>query len=312
MADSVKGIEYEAATYIGKLRPSGAMHNTKKKALYEVIIRAKSKTGYEQLHPKSETTEAVEQSSPDEASPRVVRWVNKPRIVQFNAGRIEFSIPFQVGIAVVLGAILVVLLAFRLGQNFSGKETPNSTAVKAAVKEPAPKLTVNKPIVKDTTDARPAVNRPAVKDTTDAKPAVNKPALKETTVAKPAPAVTTPDANRQTAAVGPAQQASTPSTSSGQAGKNRIVIQTYQVKSHLEPAKTYFDKLGVATEIIEKDNWYYLVTKNKYDSIDKPGSSGYLARQKIIELGAGYKAPPGHETFGPKPFSDAFGMKFDE
>ena len=86
----------------------------------------------------------------------------------------------------------------------------------------------------------------------------------------------------------------------------------YQVRAHLEPAKEYFDKMGVATEIIEKDNWFYLVTKNKYDNPGKAGTDGYLARQKIIELGAGYKAPAGFETFGPNPFSDAYGKRFDD
>jgi hypothetical protein len=70
--------------------------------------------------------------------------------------------------------------------------------------------------------------------------------------------------------------------------------------------------MGVATEIIEKNNWYYLVTKNKYDNPEKAGTDGYLAKQKIIEIGSGYKAPVGFESFGPKPFSDAFGMRFDE
>jgi hypothetical protein len=86
----------------------------------------------------------------------------------------------------------------------------------------------------------------------------------------------------------------------------------YQVRTHLEPVQEYFDKMGVATEIIEKNNWYYLVTKNGYDNPDKPGTDGFLAKQKIIELGAGYKAPAGKETFGPKPFKDAFGMRFEE
>jgi hypothetical protein len=95
-------------------------------------------------------------------------------------------------------------------------------------------------------------------------------------------------------------------------GKNRIVIQMYQVRSHLEPVKEYFARLGVETDILEKNNWFYLVTKNKYDNVDKPGTDGYAAKQKIVELGLGYKAPSGFESFGTKPFSGAFGMKFDE
>ena len=97
-----------------------------------------------------------------------------------------------------------------------------------------------------------------------------------------------------------------------QTGNNRIVIQTYKLRSHLEPVKQYFAQFGIETEIIQVGEWYYLVTKNKYDNPQKPGTSGFYARQKIIELGANYKAPPGFEPFGDKPFSDAFGMKFDQ
>ena len=38
------------------------------------------------------------------------------RIVQFTAGRIEISIPYQLAIAVFLGVVLLALVVFRLGQ----------------------------------------------------------------------------------------------------------------------------------------------------------------------------------------------------
>jgi hypothetical protein len=144
----------------------------------------------------------------------------------------------------------------------------------------------------------------ATKAPAAAKPVVDK-LMSPKPVTQDTPAVKQPTAQDTSAASVAANQP--PST-----GKNRIVIKVYQVRSHLEPAKEYFDKLGVATEIIEKNSWYYLVTKNKYDNPGKTGTDGYLARQKIVELGAGYKAPVGFETFGPKPFSDAFGMRFDD
>ena len=95
-------------------------------------------------------------------------------------------------------------------------------------------------------------------------------------------------------------------------GNNRIVIQTYQVRAHLEPVKQYFARFGIETEVRRIDNWYYLVTENRYDNPEKPGTDGYLAKQKIIQLGAEYKAPAGYETFGSSPFHDAYGMRFDE
>jgi hypothetical protein len=232
--------------------------NTKKKALYEVITRAGSKTGYEQMHPKvGDKDSAVQQGGGTVAPPNAVRWVRKPSVVQFNAGRIEFSMPYQLGIAVLLAAVLVIVVAFRLGERVGNPSTSSG----------------------QTSLAKPRLPR----------------AEQAPKVVEPAPAA-----------------AVTPSTGSAQTGRNRIVIQMYQVRAHLEPVQEYFDKLGVATEIIEKNNWYYLVTKNGYDNPDKPGTDGYVAKQKIIELGASYKAPAGKETFGPKPFKDAFGMRFEE
>ena len=95
-------------------------------------------------------------------------------------------------------------------------------------------------------------------------------------------------------------------------GNNRIVIQTYESREQLEPVKLYFAEKGVQTEIRKIGDRYYLVTGQKYDNPEREGTEGYQAKQKIIEIGAGYKAPPGYENFGIKPFSDAYGMRFDD
>ena len=97
-----------------------------------------------------------------------------------------------------------------------------------------------------------------------------------------------------------------------QQGNNRIVIQTYQFRAALEPVKQYFAQFGIETEIRKIDDWYYLVTKNKYENPKRVGTDGWLAKRKIIELGAKYKAPQGYESFGSRPFYDAFGKKFDD
>jgi len=96
------------------------------------------------------------------------------------------------------------------------------------------------------------------------------------------------------------------------AGGNRIVIQTFKVRAQLEPVRDYFASAGLATEIKSQGDWYYLVTRDKYENPDNPTTEGYRVKQKVIQLGTEYKAPPGYETFGPKPFHDCYGMRFDD
>jgi len=96
------------------------VRNKRKKALYEVMSKARDKPGFgrtlEQMRPKrsDESKSAVNA----EASKATARWMRKPRIVQFNFGRIEFSMPYQLAVALVLGLILLVLASFRLGQEY--------------------------------------------------------------------------------------------------------------------------------------------------------------------------------------------------
>jgi hypothetical protein len=94
-------------------------------------------------------------------------------------------------------------------------------------------------------------------------------------------------------------------------GDNLIVITSYDVSSHLEPVKQYFATYGIATEIIKRGSRYLLVTQNRFNSIDKPGTDGYEMKKKIISVGANYKPPAGSgfESFGTKPFQDVYAMK---
>ncbi|MDD5011885.1 MAG: hypothetical protein PHQ00_07160 [Phycisphaerae bacterium] len=96
-------------------------------------------------------------------------------------------------------------------------------------------------------------------------------------------------------------------------GDNAIVITSYNLRSHLEPVKQYFAQFGIATEIIQRGSRYLLVTQNRFDSIDKAGSDGYVMKRKIISVGANYKPPAGSgfESFGTKPFQDVYGMKIN-
>jgi hypothetical protein len=90
----------------------------RKKALYEVIGRGQLKQGQSQAFEKPPPDEppAARAESETDASPAALEWPKKPRIVQINAGRIEFSIPYQAAVAAVLVLILLLLMAYKLGQ----------------------------------------------------------------------------------------------------------------------------------------------------------------------------------------------------
>lgn len=91
----------------------------KKKALYEVMSRTRPTYGRTlgKLHPEESGKKEPTTAKPDRTMPKnaAQRW-RKPRIAQFNAGRVEISIPYQLAIALLLGFILLILVAFRLGQ----------------------------------------------------------------------------------------------------------------------------------------------------------------------------------------------------
>lgn len=242
-------------------------YKRKKVAFYEVIRRTGTKPRYDkpsgQSHPqesgdrKSDTTGFAAASLG-----RRARWPTRQRILLFNAGQIEISLSYQLAVAILLGFVLLILVAFRLGQNLSSKAVTDSVvSPKAAQKLP------EHMIAKVPGEAELVERVPSV--------------VQESAAA---------DAG----------------------GNNRIVIQTWQVRAQLEPVKEYFASCGIETEIISEGGWYYLVTREKYDNPGNPGTNGYAARQKIIELGAKYEPPPGSATFGPKPFHDAYGKRFDE
>ncbi len=93
------------------------------------------------------------------------------------------------------------------------------------------------------------------------------------------------------------------------AGNNRIVIQAWKNETQLIPVQAYFSGHGIETEIRKIGQTYYLVTTAKYDNPQRPGTDGYRAKQRIVELGAGYEAPAGYGSFD---FKSAYGMKFDD
>jgi hypothetical protein len=238
-----------------------------KMALYEVMGKGSAGKTLERLQPEKAPKEHPAPEAPAKEPPRKLsRWPMKPRIVQFNAGRVEFSMPYQIGIVILLGVLLVMVVAFRLGQMAS----------------------VNSPASNEQGGQPPAnAGRLEGPPTGTKKPPT-----------KTVKGVSPDDKQKQTTLTSK--------------GNNRIVIQTYAVRADLEPVKKYFAQFGIETRIIPINNGWFLVTEQKYENPRNPGTDGFLARQKIVELGAKYKAPPGYETFAPNLFKGAYGMKFED
>ena len=238
----------------------------KKAALYEAMSRTRSKLEQEKtvkrLHPEKSGGEKV--SAANAASrfrEKISIWPKRRRMVQFTAGRIEISVPYQVGIMMFLGAILVVLVTFRFGQiSYLSSQSTEETV--QGVQEVAPQVTTD--VVQR---VEPAAEIHAGVEIVEA--------------AEPK-------------------------------GNNHIVIVEYRRRADLEPVKLYFSAMGIKTEIIRADDRYYLRSMDKYENPGKTGTDGYYALKKIREVGAGYKAPLGYETFGKKPFQDAYGKRFGD
>lgn len=238
----------------------------RKKGLYEVIGKSSFKPSYnktlEQLCPKESGKESAAEGPTAQVPQIVPGWPKRPRIVQFNAGRIEISIPYQLGIAVLLGVVLLVLVVFRLGQNLSVQKPADSAAeVPKGVQEVTERPTAG-------TSQRPDAVRKVPLNAKKVEPA--KPTLK---------------------------------------GNNRIVITQYQTRRELSPVQRHFAANGIETEIERRGGGFFLVTKETYDNPERAGTSGSIAKKKIIEVGAKYKAPKGYESFAPNLFRDAYGEK---
>ena len=256
-----------------------------KKALYEVMSKARNKPGFgrtlEKMRPKKPVPKKDEpvtnkKSAADvETSKTAAKWWRKPRVVQFNVGRVEFSMPYQLGIALVLGSVLLIVAAFRLGQMYYLTDSnPN---------EPAEN------VMEPTIQEKP-VEQQEVANITEQAPPVEEEESALLTIEEPEPAK-------------PVIPKST--------GNNVIILQQFGAREDLRPVQAHFAKYGIETEIVMENGNYFLQTKNRYDNPGKAGTDGYKALQKIIEVGPKYKgeAPPNYETFAPRFFRDAYGKK---
>jgi hypothetical protein len=253
-----------------------------KMALYEVMSKARVKSDaadktVEPLKPKKKKTEkvqapqapVVEETIAAPEPQLATKWRKKPRIVQYNLGRFEFSIPYQLAITAGLALILMLLLAFRFGQ-YSNRESHAPVAAPAGNAQSNSRTRL--PGLANAENLRPAGNNAAE-----------------------------PVENRETA----------PATAAPRGG-NVIVLAQLKTRSDLVPAMEYFNKNIIPTEIAVDGNWYVLQTVERFkEDPANPGTKGYELIQKIKEIGKGYKAPQGYDTFSSKYFSDAYGKKVE-
>ncbi len=261
-----------------------------KKALYEVMSQVQAKSGRDRNVEPTYPDSTVEQEPAGKQENNIVdvpgtasQWRKKPRIVQFNAGRFEFSMPYQVAIALLLGLILAILAAYRLGQFSSVPQ--GQEGVLANEENPAAKAKEESSTDRAMTDIIPR-SAPVRQE--------QKPAEAEVPRQEPPAAQ---------AAKEPEKEPVNPT------GTNVIVLVQYDRLADLSPVQDYFAQHGIETVIVPEGGRYFLQTKNLFDNPERPGSDGYKMKQRIIEVGRLYKAPPGNETFASRLFSDAYGKK---
>jgi hypothetical protein len=222
------------------------------------------------------------------APAKPVQPLLRPKAVQWNAGRIEISVPYHIGVAVVLAAFLVVLIAFRLGENYAAEPVQAAGPVHPPV--------------------RPAPQNAALTSTP------NPVAQPEIPPAAP-PAVEPTPVEQQVTSVPPAQ------------GDHLIVLAWSSEQKDFDPVIKYFGEHGIALMALPLNDetrktftaygfnpsslpsggGFWLVTKNLYESPDRAGTKGYEVLQNIKKLGPLYKAPKGGKSFAPNNFADAYG-----
>ncbi len=253
---------------------------------------------HEQAAEQESATEEIGVATPQPATtpsghgvPAEPGWWRRPRTVQFNTSRIEFSVSYPVAIAILLGLILLFLLAFRIGQyrSFLSKKSAGDNSAAAISSEGIRLSPVEAPLQQAGAASSADLSAGSVADLSAGSMADDSPVE---TMAEPA----TPKGGLSDEA-------------SAKAG-NVIVLVEYPKRADLVPVQKHFAQFGIGTEIVSWGGKYFLVTRDRYAGFGVE-SDGYEAKQKIVEVGAKYKAPQGYETFAPLFFRDAYGKKIE-
>jgi hypothetical protein len=218
-----------------------------------VIGGQNAKTPIKTVEPlRPPETEKIEQKPAEQTT-----WPKKPKTVQAVAGRIEFSVPWQIMILAVLLVVALIFGAFRFGRLYdiiiNNADAQNASTASNTPQENAPDASQQPPIVQTRTNGLP-----------------------------PAGLVTS---NK------------TPLNSDAKTKSNVIVLAQYADTKQLLPVQQHFAKFGVQTNIVKSGSVYKLITKNTYDNPNKSGTDGFAAKQNIKQIGAQYKPPEGFKSF---------------
>ena len=247
-----------------------------KMALYEVMSkRAEHSRNVEPLQPQKkpepvESVPVVEQIDIPEPQEKV-NWRKKPRIVQYNLGRIEFSIPYQLAITAGLGLVLLLVLAFRVGQFTAGGEKQPVSEQTGSTQDNAGSDLTDLATSESTSTADSGAT-----ETSTSLDAGNELILGD------------PD-GKNVILIARHDVLSQLRPVERYFNDNKIPVQIYQV------GDTY--QLWTKAKFIRDPA--------------TPGTNGYQLLQDIIRIGAKYEAPQGYESFAPHKFSDAYGRRID-
>ena len=246
------------------------------KSLYEVMSRARTKTSRsstEPLHPEGsgKAEPEIRHETPKAAKPDLARY-RRPKPIQINGGRIELTVPVKVAALCVLAVIACLLLAFRLGQLYAATDEPLIDNMNT--KNPAPAGEM----------------------------------LPTHEEADPAPM---PEVEDSGESLSPQVRDNQATTSGALVQGNAIVIQEFDKLADLKAVGRYFNQNGIPTEIVQKGQSFFLITRERFD-IGELGTKGYQRRKEIKDLGKKYKAPQGLETFSTRYFSDAYSRLIDD
>ncbi len=231
------------------------------------IVAEKSSSG------QTAATQLNNQSPNNESNLESVKlWRLKPKIIQFMKDRVEFSVNYQALAVAGFVLILLLLVAYKLGQKAGRSGSGREAAVAAAGQA----LDVRSPVDVAVSVNPEPVQRPSRVETTD-NSAVSAPGGQIADHIILIASVNLPDRRN----LEPVQR-----------HFEKIGIQT-QIRRPVG------------------SNKWVLVTTKRFADTSKPGSEGAVMLQRIKEHGLKYQTPAGYDGFG-QLFQDAYIMKVVE